>query len=107
MGRESYLDTQKRYGMMAANIDYLCCLRGKKKDDIADYIGMGRTTFYARLKTPQEFTLKQLDDMARFLNVTTEDITYGSLVVPDEVKARRRRGSMQGERDVDGAVPYQ
>lgn len=107
MARESYIEAQKRYAMMTANIDYLCCLRGKKKDDIADYIGMGRTTFYARLKTPQEFTLKQLDDMARFLNVTTEDIIYGSLVVPDEVKARRRRGSMQGERDVDGAVPYQ
>lgn len=91
MGRESLLDARKRYSMIPANIDYLCSLREKKKDDIADYIGMGRTTFYARMKSPQDFTLRELDDMARFLNVTTEDITYGSLVVPDEVKARRRR----------------
>lgn len=90
MGRESLLDARKRYSMMSANIDYLCSLRGKKKDDVADYIGMGRTTFYSRLRSPQDFTLRELDDMARFLNCTTEDITYGSLVVPEEIKARRR-----------------
>ena len=95
MARESYLEAHKRYEMIAANIDYLCCLRGKKKEDVADYIGVGRTTFYARLRKPQEFTLQQLDDMARFLNVTTEDITYGKLVVPDDVKGRRKHNSLE------------
>ena len=90
MGRESVVDARRRYALMTCNIEYLCVLREKSKDDVAAYLGMGRTTFYARLKKPELFTLQQLDDMARYLNCTVEDITYGKLVVPDEVKERRR-----------------
>ena len=90
MARESVLEARRRYALMACNIEYLCVLREKSKDDVAAYIGMGRTTFYARLKRPEQFTLKELDDMARYLNCTVEDITYGKLTVPEEVKERRR-----------------
>lgn len=80
MARESRIDAQKRYKQMRFTIEHYLNVRGKTVAEAAKYMCIGETTFRRRLESPGKFSLEELDNMARLLNVSMNDLVYGKMV---------------------------
>ncbi len=56
---------------------------GLKLEEVADGIKIARTTLWRRMANPDDFTLKEIKDISRLLNLSTErmsDIFFGNKV---------------------------
>lgn len=52
-----------------------CSLKSLKKYDIADKIGMPRSTFYIKLRNPGSFTVDEMRDICAMLQFSVEEKT--------------------------------
>lgn len=59
---------------LKASVEYYTTLTGTSKDEIAIKLGMSRSSFYAKLNRPNEFTLGQFQKLVRAIKLTPEEI---------------------------------
>ncbi len=59
---------------LKASVNYYLSLAGKSKDQLALELGMSRSSFYAKLNQPNEFTLGQFRKLAKVIKLTPEEI---------------------------------
>ena len=57
-------------------------LQGMVPMEMAAALQMGKTTFYARLKQPSNFTLGEVQVMAKKLRVSEQELLYGGGLLP-------------------------
>lgn len=66
---------------LRANMEYYRQLKDYNKEELADIMGFGLTTYYARLKD-LDYTLPQLAKAANLFGVPLRTLLYGTLQLP-------------------------
>lgn len=60
-------------------VKYEMGIRGIKPVEMAAAINIAERTFYARLASPERFTLGEIDAMARKMHLESNDLLFGTI----------------------------
>ena len=70
-------DTQKRQKQLTGNIRCLLIRKGMKDEQIFKTAPFGRSTYYARMQHPDDFSISELVFIAKRLNVSIYELLHG------------------------------
>lgn len=65
------------YGNVSANIAYYMARAGIGKSTLAKRLCISPRTLYARLESPKQFTLSEMENIAAALRVNVSELLFG------------------------------
>ena len=81
---------KKTYGKMgvgaifAANLKLICDVQSQPAEDVMEYMGICRATYYDRMKHPERWTASNMDSAAKFFEIPVGDLV-SRMLTPEEV----------------------
>lgn len=75
MGRALKVSPNAHCVQVTANIRYYQALCGYSSEEIAEAAKIGRNNYYRKLKKPEDFTIGELNRMAKRFGVGVEALT--------------------------------
>ena len=81
--------TYRKMGLGAtfgANLKLICDVRRKPAEDVMEYMGICRATYYDRMKRPERWTASDMDSAAKLFGIPVVDLV-SRMLTPEEVSA--------------------
>lgn len=72
--------------IFAANLKLICDVRRKPAEDVMEYMGICRATYYDRMKHPERWTASNMDSAAKLFGIPVGDMV-SRMLRPEEVAA--------------------
>ena len=73
--------------IFGANLRMVCDVRNKPAEDVMEYMGICRATYYDRMKRPERWTASNMDSAAKFFGIPVSDMV-SRMLTPEEVSQR-------------------
>lgn len=81
--------TYKKMGIgatFADNLKFICNVRHMTDEQVMDYMGICRATYYDRMKHPERWTASNMDCAAKLFKIPVEDLV-SRMLTREEVAA--------------------
>ena len=81
--------TYKKMGIgatFAANLKLICDVRHMTDEQVMDYMGICRATFYKKMRLPGEWKMEEVASASRLFRIPQEDLV-SRMLKPEEVAA--------------------
>lgn len=70
----------------AANLKLICDVRHVTDEQVMDYMGMCRATYYKKMRLPGEWKMEEVASASRLFRIPQEDLV-SRMLKPEEVAA--------------------
>ena len=72
--------------IFGANLRTICDVRSKPAEDVMEYMGICRATYYNRMSHPERWTASDMDSAAKLFKIPVADLV-SRMLSPEEVGA--------------------